>query len=217
MLLEQFRRDLVLKNRAKNTIRGINLALGTAEATLKKPLETLTIEDLKRYFEGLKEKKLNPNTIGLFQQRFIQFYEWCFNETDNEKYSTLSRKIKRIKIDRVKSDIIPSEILLPEDIKKLINVATIERDRCILAVLYESGMRIGELLTLKTDMIEMKELNQEVQIHIPNIEGCKTGSRSVTCLEIYGYVQDWLKCNPSKQFMPLSRVGVSKALNRLFK
>jgi len=138
------------------------------------------------------------------------------DETDDDRYGTMTRKLKRIKLNRTRKAIVPNEILLPDEVKRLINVATIERDRCIVAVLYESGMRIGEFLALTNGMIEMDELKQEVRIHIPNTEGCKTGARTVVCLEIYGYVQDWLKCNPSKQFMPLKPTGLRKVIKRLF-
>jgi len=215
-MLDEFKRDLVVKNRSKNTLKTIDYTLVKAQEQIKKPLETLTIEDLRKYFEGLKEKELGANTIGMFQQKLIQFYDWCFDETDNEKYSTLSRKIKRIKIEKVRTPLNPSEILLPEDIKKLINVATIERDRCIIAVLYESGMRMGELLALTNNMVEMDEMKQEVRFNIPSQQGCKTGARSVVCLEIYGYVQDWLKCNPSKQFIDMSESGLRHIIERLF-
>jgi len=195
----------------------INFILGNAEEQLKKPLETLTLEELKKYFEGLKEKGLKSNTIGIHQQKFIQFYDWCFEETDNEKYNTLSRKIKRFKVNRVKTPLNPNEILLPDEIKKLINVANIERDRCIVATFWESGMRLGEFLALDTDMVQMDEQKQEVTFHIPNEQGCKTGARSVVCLEIYGYVQDWLKCNSSRKFMLMKPSGVRDAVKRLFK
>jgi hypothetical protein len=77
-------------------------------------------------------------------------------------------------------------------------------------------MRVGELLSLTMNMIEMDEIKQEVTFHIPNTEGCKTGARSVVCLEIYGYVQDWLKCNTSKMFMDMSHSGLRHMMERLF-
>lgn len=217
MLLEKFKKDLLIQNRSKKTMESVSLSLDTAEKEFKKPLENLTIDNIKSYITGMQERGLSQNTISLTQSKIIQFYEWAFDETDDEKYSILARKLRKIKLRRLKKDINPSNILFPEDIKKLINVATIERDRCIIAVLYESGMRIGELFALTHDMIEMDELKQEVRFNIPNIEGCKTGARSVICLEIYGYVQDWLKCNPSKQFIPMHKNGLRKILARLFK
>lgn len=216
MLLEQFKQDLVLKNRGSKTLEAVRYTLSGLETEFNKPIENLTIDNIKSYISGMQARGLKQNSISLAQTRIIQFYEWAFNETDDDKYSILARKLKRVKLSRVKKDISPSDILLPEEIKKLINVANIERDRCIVAALYESGMRIGELLALTTDMIEMDEMKQEVRFNIPNVEGCKTGARSVICLEIYGYVQDWLKCNPSKQFMPLSASGLRQAVKKLF-
>lgn len=216
-LLEEFKKNLISKGRTKNTLDVIKSTLENAQSDIGKPIENLTIEDLKKYFEGLKDKNQKNSSIHLCQQRFIQFYQFCLDETDNEKYSLLMRKVKRLQISKGKRTINPSDILTPEDIKKLINVATIERDRCIVSTLFESGLRIGELLSLTTDMIESDEIKQEVTLHIPNIEGCKTGSRSVVCLEIYGYVQEWLKCNPSKQFFDLSQMGVILILRKLAK
>lgn len=216
-MLDEFKRDLKAKNRSKNTMESVENALGAAQIETKKHLEKLTIEDLKAYFEKLKEKGLNQNSLSLTQSKFIQFYEWAFDETDDEKYTTLARKVRRIKVSRTKTEINPAHILLPEDTKKLINVATIERDRCIVASFFESGMRLGEYLSLKTkEHVQLDELKQEVTFHIPNIEGNKTGARSVVCLEIFGYVQDWLKCNPSEYFMPMKPNGLRDAVKRLF-
>jgi site-specific recombinase XerD len=214
-LLEEFKKNLISKGRTKNTLDVIKSTLENAQDEINKPIENLTIDDLKKYFEGLQQKKQANNSIHLCQQRFIQFYQFCLDETDNEKYSLLIRKIKRVQISKGKKVINPNDILLPEDIKKFINVANMERDRCIVAVLFESGIRVGELLALTTDMVQMDEVKQEVTFHIPNVEGCKTGARSVVCLEIYGYVQDWLKCNPSKKFFDLSQMGVTLILKKL--
>lgn len=208
---------MLLQKRSHKTIDSVFGTLDHIEKEFQRPIENLTIDNIKTYITGLQSRELSQNTISLSQSKIIQFYEWAFDETEDEKFSTLARKLKRIKTHRVKKAISPSEILLPEEIKKIINVATIERDRCIVAVLYESGMRGGELLALTNDMIEMDDIKQEVRFNIPNVEGCKTGARSVICLEIYGYVQDWLKCNIDKKFMPLSFNGVRKAIVRLFK
>lgn len=229
-LLQEFLRHVKAKNRSKNTIKNLEQGLLRAEIVLKKPLENATIEDLKTYFESLKAKGLkldearqvdsrvgyNVNSLATTEAKFIQFYSFCFDETDDERYSTLIRRLKRFKPAREKKHINPQDILLPEDIKRLINVATLERDRCIVAVLFESGMRLGELLALELKDIHMDEVKQEVVFNIPDLEGCKTGARSVMCLEIYGYVQDWLKCNPSNKFIPMKPNGLRKVLERLF-
>lgn len=216
------------KDRSKNTLDLLQHSIILCEKWLKKPLEDATYEDIIKFIEHIKvkgmvlegenrNKPLTKNSIWTVESKLIQFYAFCFNETDDIKYNRMVKKLKSIKVDKPKNNIRPQDILLPEDIKKLVNVATLERDRCLIAVLYESGLRLGELLALKNNMVEMNEQSQEVTFHIPNQEGCKTGARSVLCLEVYGYVQDWLKCNPNTQFMPLSESGVQKAINKLFK
>lgn len=214
MMLEQFIKDFESKRRAANTIKSTQKALNPAQDLIRKPLENATIEDLKKYFDSLKS--YNHNSLSLIQSKVIQFYEYCYDETDDPKYTILARKLRRLKVDRRKKDINPQDILLSEDIKRLINVATLERDRCIVAVLFESGMRLGELLALKNSMVMMDEGKQEVVFNIPNMPGCKTGARSVVCLEVYGYVQDWLKCNPSDQFIPMHAGGLRHVMERLF-
>ncbi len=114
----------------------------------------------------------------------------------------------------------PSGYCLSEEIKRLINTAMVERDRCIVAVLYESGIRVGELLNLRIKDVQMDEQTQEVTLHIPELPVCKTGVRSVLCLEIYGYVEDWLKCHPNpsstERFMPLSYFAIRKIVKRAY-
>jgi hypothetical protein len=83
-------------------------------------------------------------------------------------------------------------------------------------------MRIGEFIALKISDVEIKDMGfgqQEVVFHIPNQEGCKTGSRTIPCLEVSGYVQDWLKCHPfhqpNSQFIQLKGFGIRSRIKKL--
>ncbi len=205
------------KNRSKNTIKMTERILDESQRFIKKPLEDSVYDDLDAFFTYLRDKKgMQAGSIELYQRKHIQFYNFCFNQDDDPKYHKILRKLKQCKLDKTKSYIRPQDILNPDEIKLLINVATLERDRCIVAVLYESGMRIGELVALTNEMVEMDELKQHVIFHIPNIAGCKSGSRNIKCAEVYGYVQDWQKCNPSDKFMNISISGIRRAVKTLF-
>lgn len=214
-MLTQFLKTIEIKHRAKKTVEGLEYMLKHAQECLKKPLEKADWNNLMEYLIMLRDtEELSESTIALHQTKLRQFYSYCFDETDDPKYLKISKKLKT-SIPKTKFN--PHDILLPEDVKKLINVATLERDRCIVATLFESGMRLGELLALSKAMVQMDEENQTVTFNIPDIEGCKTGDRTVVCIEIYGYVQDWYKCNPSDQFMPVGRRTMNDILLRLFK
>jgi len=223
MLLQQFLEMLKAKNRGERTIISLKEALVRAETFLGKPLEDATIEDLSKYMAHLRSNGSNTNSLSLRGSQILQFLKFCLKQTDDEKYNRLFRKFKDMVAEREKPTINPQDLYTPEDVKKVINVATLERDRCIIACLYEGGFRISELLSLRIGMIEMNAASQEVTFHIPNMrgKGTKTGARSVVCLEVYGYVQDWLKCHPdpkpTAKFINISKSGVDKQNRSLFK
>lgn len=237
-MLNKFIQEAKTREVSKNTLILMEQTLGKAQSWLGKPLENATNEEIMKYIDYIKVngmvgnddtekiirknrvwkegRKLKKSSIWAVESKLIQFFSYCFDETDDPKYHKIVKKLKNIKVDKPKNDISPQDILYPEDIKKLINVATLERDRCLVAVLYESGLRVGELLALTNQMVHIDDDRKEVVFNIPEQEGCKTGKRSVVCLEIHGYVQDWMKCNPSNKFMNLTHAGIRKAIERLF-
>lgn len=213
MLLKSFLRQVKAKKRAKNTMISLEQTLVKTQDQLGKPLEELDWEEL---FSHIEKLKLSDSTLALLESKLIQFYKFCFDETDDVRYNKMVKKLKGIKINNHRAHISPQDLLLPEDVKKLINVATLERDRCLVASFFESGMRKGEMILIPNSKVIMDEQKQEVIFEIPDVEGCKTGGRTVMCTEIYGYVQDWMKCNDSKMFMPMSPSGVGRIIERLY-
>ncbi len=213
-MIQEFFNTIEAKNRSKGTVVSLKQALSKAESSIGR-LENASYEDILKFLQQLRKEGMSESSIFLIESKLIQFYKFCFRQTDNVQYNKLAERIKDLKT-KPRYYLNPADILLPEDIKRLINVATLERDRCIVASLFESGMRIGEIQVLTNSMIRMDESKQEVTFNIPNLEGCKSGSRSIVCVEIYGYVQDWMKCNTSDRFMPLTIDGIRKAIARLF-
>lgn len=213
-LKEQFLRNVSV-GKGKSTIYTIKRALDAVELDIGKPLENAEWDDILTHIENLHTKSFHNSTINLHKAKIKQFLTFCFDETEDVRYTKIIKRLKGGQI--VGEPPKPYEILTPEEIKRLINVSTLERDKCIIAVLFESGMRIGELQALTNQMVQMNEKDQEVIFNIPTQVGCKTGSRSVICLEIYGYVQDWQKCNTSDMFMPLSKSGMRDKIVSIFK
>jgi integrase/recombinase XerD len=209
----------IKKRRRSATYDVLVYALRTAEETIGKPLDILTYDELQIYLDSLKIKRnLADSTMELMQRKFIQYYTWMFNQTDDPKYHKMVRMIKNNKLDKPKAFIQPQDILTVEEAKKIINVATLERDRCLIAVMFESGMRVGELLSLSTKDLLINDAENKVTFNVGVGEGCKSDMpRSIVCTDVHGYVIDWLKCNPSTKFMPLSAPGVALIIGKLYK
>jgi hypothetical protein len=96
-------------------------------------------------------------------------FTFCEEQLEDKKY----RKFVKLLKGQIKSKkLTPEDILSVEEIKLLINVATSEQDRAIVSILYESGMRIGEFVAL--NISNVKIIEKDVIISVPNLEGCKT-------------------------------------------
>lgn len=218
-MIDAFIKSRKDKKRRSATINVLEYVLRTAEGIIGKPLDDITYDDLNLYTSNIRvERNLANGTVELMQRKFIQYYLWMFNQTDDPRYHKIVRMLKNDKMDKQKTHVQAGDILTVEEAKKLINVATLERDRCLIATMFESGMRAGELLSLTTKDLIINDADHTVTFNIGIGEGLKSDMpRSVLCLEVHGYVTDWLKCNPSNKFMSLSTPGIAVVLKRLYK
>ena len=214
-LKDEFYKDIGIKNRSKATLITLKSALEDCEKDINKPLQDATWDDVRSHISSLQAAKYSNSTIALRKQKLKQFFTYCYNETDDRKYRKLSKQLA----DKIVADkkLNPQDILTAEDIQKMVNVSSMERDRCILKTFFESGMRIGEMLSLTWDMIKIDDELKEVIFHIPNVEGCKTGDRVIMCTDIYYYVIDWRKCCTTKKFIDLSVMGINGKLQSIAK
>lgn len=83
-------------------------------------------------------------------------------------------------------------MITEEDVKLLIKNAEHPRDKAFISLLYESGCRIGELLTLRIKNISFDEHGVLI-----NVFG-KTGSRKIRLIASTPYLSSWLQNHPFK-------------------
>jgi len=128
-------------------------------------------------------------------------------------------KPRRIKAERIK---LPEELLTEEDIIKLINAANSQRDKAFVAMLYETGCRIGEILFIRIKHIQFDQYGAVV------IVSGKTGSRRLRIITSVPYLTEWLnhhkhKENPdaymwiSKENKVISYQGIQKMMTNIGK
>ena len=88
---------------------------------------------------------------------------------------------------------LPDNLVSKTEVEKLIDICQNERDRCLISVLYESGMRIGEIGSMRIKHVKFDK--NGVIITAP--EG-KTGGRRVRLIESERYLRNWLNAHPRK-------------------
>lgn len=180
---DKFIKRLSLNKKSKSTMKSILFAINHYSSFLSnKPLENSTEDDILEYIQHLREEGNAESSISLYKSKLRQFFTFCDEELEDKKY----RKFVKLLKGQIKSKkLTPEDILSVEEIKRLIIVATSEQDRAIVSILYESGMRIGEFVALNRSNVKIIE--KDMIISIPNLEGCKTGSRTIPCVELSGH------------------------------
>jgi len=93
----------------------------------------------------------------------------------------------------VKDTVIREDLITEEDLKKLLTAcAENQRDRAFLYVIYESGSRAGEILTLKIKHLKFDKVGANIVV-----DG-KTGSRPIRLIESVPDLAKWLSDHPFK-------------------
>ncbi len=117
-----------------------------------------------------------------------RFYKWLLGE--DEEYPRCVRWIKS-KANNHKRKL-PEDMLTEGEVKAMVQACLNPRDRALISLLYDSGARIGEILSLDVKHVEFDQYGAVV--HIP--EG-KTGSRRVRVIgNSVAHLPAWLEVHP---------------------
>jgi integrase/recombinase XerD len=84
-------------------------------------------------------------------------------------------------------------MLTEEEIQRLLDYANHPRDRALIAVLWETGCRAGEILTLR-----LKSFKENDDICCLDVDG-KTGSRRIPIVASVPHLTKWLTFHPYQQ------------------
>lgn len=161
-LLLEFEQKLILQRYSLNSIRNYKSAvksfLETAEKKFSHPNE-LNEEMIEKYVLW----KVQKHKVGVSHQRMIiasidKFYKSLYNRKLDVKHLYPSRK----------SYSLPN-YLTKEEVRKLIAKVENIKHRCIIKLLYGSGLRLSELLHLRVSDIDSKSMI----IHIRKSKGNK--------------------------------------------
>jgi hypothetical protein len=105
------------------------------------------------------------------------------------------------------------QILLPSEIKTMIGACNKSRDKAIIAVLFESACRVGELCNLRIKDVIFDDFGAKISV------SGKTGERNIRIIDSVGYLQNWINEHPNKNksdsgvFISLSAYGYGRQLS----
>lgn len=164
-------------------------ALGLMEINRKEKILKPSLEDVEA---GLAYQKARNNQRGSgslsewsiegYKASIKKFYKWLGfpNAVKDVKYkSKINRKQK------------PDYIISQEQVDLLIKACDNSRDKAIVSLLFDSGIRVGELLTLRIKDTEWDDYGMKITV------SGKTGVRKVRVLgDSVSHMREWLNVHP---------------------
>ncbi len=190
MTLEKFMEELNLNHVRPNTLRNYTFVLNNLNRY--KELDTYTADDLKAYITKYKEdfvkrkgKKPKDGGLNAIYAVCKRYFLWS-NKPDVVSWIKTKNGFKKIN---------PNKLLTPAEVQQMIRSSSNDRNKCLVAMVYDSGGRISELLAVRTEDVKISD--GEAKIRIPDNRecednSCKTGSRSIVLIESVPYLEKWL-------------------------
>ena len=134
-------------------------------------------------FLGLK-KKYTDSTIMDYENVMKRFYKWHFGSLPD---------FMDIKFNHKSSHDRKMDLITRGDIERMLDACNNTRDKALISLLYDSGCRIGQILTLRIEDIVFDEYGMILRVH------GKTGNRSVRIIgDSIAYLKDYIKSKDDK-------------------
>jgi len=154
---------------------------------LEKDLEKANKEDIQRVVSVILQKKYSVWTKQLYKVVLKKFYKWL-RKTDEypKEVKWITTNIKRSEVT------LPAEgdLLTEEEVIQLIESAEHPRDKALISSLYESGCRVGELLSMHISNVVFDQYGTVITV------SGKTGSRKIRLVSSTPYLASWIKSHP---------------------
>ena len=194
-LLNKFLNDKRAESQVKSvTLKNYEKSLSLLANYLKKNFEEVTTADLKKFFGELERKRekgeVSDSSIRLYRICIRAFYKW----RDRDKKRS---RADWIKIPPIRTKIKSEDLLDEEEIARLINSTRTLRDRALLSVLLESGVRKEEVRGLNVRSVIPVNYG-----FLLSVKG-KTGPRTIPLIRSAGVLGEYLTTLPKDKNAPL--------------
>ena len=157
---------------------------------LGKSFEKATREDIEKLTRRLNQMPYTEWTKKDYRVTLKKFYKWLRGIDERGVYPPEVSWINtHISHDRQE---LPNNLPNEEDMKKMLEVAEHPRDKALLAGLYESGCRVGEIASLRVKDVHFDEYGAFMVVN------GKTGSRRIRLVFSAPILASWLNVHPDK-------------------
>lgn len=181
-------RDLDRKDRADSTIANHCNNLRVASERAEMALSEMELDDVEAFLWRLKrEYELSEGTRRNYRKSLRLVYR--VDDRDWADGIEIGASPER-KVD-------PSDLLTQAEIDALFDACQNARDKALIAVLLDTGLRIGAVLSLRVRDVSLTERAGTISLN-HDADGLKDASGTVPITWSRGYVVNWLEMHPRR-------------------
>jgi len=152
-------------------------------------LDQMDFEKLVMYLED--EKNLSPGGIRNYRKLVKKFMGWYY-EGEPPKW------VKNLKLKSLATPVQPHDLLTQEEFDKLMEACRHPRDKAFIAVLADSGMRIGALASCRIKNVDFNQYGAIIYISSTSRSKKNTAAKGIPITWSTGYLNQWLAVHPLK-------------------
>ncbi len=159
---------------------------------LNKDYDKATREDVEMVMGSIEASNYAEATKVNFRAVLKSFYKYSMGED-----MMYPKCVAWVKVEKKTKPEFKYEILTEEEISKIIHASDSIRNRAIISLLYDSGIRVGELINLK-----VKDVNLNADLAHITVDG-KTGMRRIPIFFSASYIANYLNSTKKERDEPL--------------
>jgi len=185
-ILNDFYSDCVVQSLSKaRTLKCLGTMFRVAR-WFGKPLDEVGKDDIVAVIRRIEESDYTGWTKHDYKAIIKSFFRWL---RQSEEYPP---EVKWIRTNVRNASKLPEELLTVEEVRRIVDAADSMRDKALVMLLYESGCRIGEILTLQLKHVQFDRYGA-----VMLVDG-KTGQRRVRIVFSAPRLMQWIENHPMK-------------------
>jgi len=149
-------------------------------------LDPNTFDKLLIFFE--EERKLSPSTIRNYKKLIKKFFRWSTGGNP-------PKWVMDLKLKTIESPVQPSDILSKDEFTRLLEGCRHPRDKAIIAVLADGGMRVGALASCRVKNVEFSQYGAMIYLSKTGVNKT-TPAKGLPLTWSAGYLNQWLTVHP---------------------
>lgn len=160
---------------------------------IEKPLTQIDQDDFDRLLIFLEdERNLTPSSAWSYKKLIKKFLRWAYDGNS-------PNWVTAMKLKKPDTPVQPSDLLTKEEVDKLFAACRHPRDKALIAVMTDGGLRVGALASCRIKNLEFGRYGATIYLSKTGQSNKSTPAKGIPLTWSTGFLNQWLAVHPDKE------------------